>query len=398
MFDSIVLNRSIDGPALTIGEIAETLLFYQNIHIVMDTSTVLNLIREIGHHNVIKLISLPDVKTTFIEEFVGVYGEDTYNGRQYSLISAYFSGSETDGELKSWKKRLANMVSRQGYSKNESDNFVERFKNHVSVKKLSSDHFIKGGIISAARKDLNDDDFVSSAARLITADLLSTESLSNDYFYKIHPTGDSFQISTNIDFDKINKLNAAKISEMGETNPASIAAGILSASYALILAAHYGGDFHTSNTNSKIIQYKNKQILSRTNKNRNEISIFNEILLKDCPNISSIINSKERTFEEFLELLSQAKKFKVWLKGSSPDKNLLSNYLEDIAKTGWLGSGYGKIIRYIVSTGAGLIGPTTGLAVSAFDSFILDRLSTGLKPNQFITSKLKPFVDTYNDF
>ena len=69
------------------------------------------------------------------------------------------------------------MVSRQGYSKNESDNFVERFKNYVSVKKLSSDHFIKGGIISAAREDLNDDDFVSSAARLITADLLSTDIL-----------------------------------------------------------------------------------------------------------------------------------------------------------------------------------------------------------------------------
>lgn len=64
MFDHIVLNRSIDGPALSIGEIAEALLFYQNVHIILDHSTLINLISQIGHHNIIKLLSLPYVKAT----------------------------------------------------------------------------------------------------------------------------------------------------------------------------------------------------------------------------------------------------------------------------------------------------------------------------------------------
>ncbi|EUM28828.1 hypothetical protein [Enterobacter sp. BIDMC 26] len=398
MFDSIVLNRSIDGPTLTIGEIAEALIFYQNVHIVIDTSTLLGLIREIGNHNVIKLLSLPDIKTTFIEEFVGVYAGDSYNGREYALISAYFSGNEIEGEIKSWKKRLANMVSRQGYSKIESENFVERFKNHVTLKKLASDHFIKGGIIAAARSDLDDSDFVSSAARIIIENLLPKEEIPSDIFYKIHPTRETFQISTNIDFEKINQFNAEKIPTLGETTPSSIAAGILSSSYGLVLAAHYGGDFHTSLTDSKIIQYKNKQLLSRTNTNRNNLNLFHEITLKDCPNISSIINKKERSFEEFLELLAKAKKFKNWLKNKSPDRNLLSDYIDDISKTGWLGNGYGKAIRYIVSTGAGLIDPISGLAISAIDTFLLDKLSAGWKPNQFISARLKPFVDVNDEF
>ncbi|HAX2143312.1 TPA: hypothetical protein JW638_004326, partial [Escherichia coli] len=180
--------------------------------------------------------------------------------------------------------------------------------------------------------------------------------------------------------------------------PASIAAGILSASYGLILAAHYGGDFYTSATDSKIIQFKNKQLLTRTNANRKELETFNEVILKDCPNISSIINKKERSFEEFLELLSKANKFKNWLKNKSPDKNLLSNYVDDISKTGWMGSSYGKALRYIVSTGAGIISPASGLAISALDTFLLDRLSAGWKPNQFVTSKLKPFVDVNDEF
>lgn len=398
MFDSIVLKRSIDGPTLTIGEIAEALIFYQNVHVVMDTSTLLGIIREIGSHNVIKLLTLPSIKTTFIEEFVGVYGQDTYHGKEYALISAYFSGSETDGELKSWKKRLANMISRQGYSKVESDNFVERFKRCVTLKKLSSDYFIKGGIISAARSDLNDSDFVSSAALIILEDLLPKEEITSDLFYKTSPTRETFQISTNINFEKINNYNANKLSDIGETTPASIAAGILSASYGLILAAHYGGDFYTSATDSKIIQFKNKQLLTRTNANRKELETFNEVILKDCPNISSIINKKERSFEEFLELLSKANKFKNWLKNKSPDKNLLSNYVDDISKTGWMGSSYGKALRYIVSTGAGIISPASGLAISALDTFLLDRLSAGWKPNQFVTSKLKPFVDVNDEF
>lgn len=72
MFDSIVLNRSIDGPAITIGEIAEALLFYQNIHIVMDTSNLLGLIQSIGPHNIIRLLSHPDVKQPTLRKFSGL--------------------------------------------------------------------------------------------------------------------------------------------------------------------------------------------------------------------------------------------------------------------------------------------------------------------------------------
>lgn len=397
MFESIVLNRSIDGPPLTAGEIAEALIFYQNVHIIMDTSTLLGLIRAIGHHNVIKLLSLPDVKTTFIEEFIGVYAQDSNSGKEYALLSAYISGNNDSEQLKNWKKRLAHMVSRYGYSKAESESFVERFRQHVTLKKLSNDHFIKGGIISAAREDFNDDNYVSSAARIIVENLLHGEKVPDDTFYKVYNSRETFRVSTNIDFDKINRLNINSNHKIGESTPASIAAGIFSASYGLILAAHYGGDFHTSTTDSKIIQHKNKQILARTNANRDELKIFHEIVLNGSPNISAVINQKERSFEEFLELLSKAKRFKKWLKGKSPDKNLVSDYLNDITTTGWLGSGNGKIFRYITSTTLGLAGPITGMVASAVDAFFIDRLSAGWKPNQFITGKMKSFVDVNDE-
>lgn len=389
MFDSIVLNRSIDKPTLTAGEIAEALIFYQNIHLVLDTSSLMSLIREIGPHNVIKLISLPDVKTTFIEEFVGVFSENTENGTEHALISAFFSGDDRKGEIKNWKKRLEHLIFRQGLSKTEAVNFVERLKRLVTLKKLSSDHFICGGVINAARRDLNDSDYISSAARIIVGDLMPNEDISEDFIYKITPSKETFKIYTNINFERINQHTH----QNGPATPATIAAAILSASYGLILAAHYGGDFHTSLTDSKLISHKNKLILTRSNANRRELELFNEIILKGIPNVSFAINSKERTFEEFLELLSKAKRFKKWLKGKSPDESLVANYLEDISKTGWIGSGKGKVLRYLANTGLGIIGPTTGLITSALDTFILEKFIAGWKPNQFISSKLIPFID-----
>ncbi|MGX9272110.1 hypothetical protein ACWXWK_03130 [Pantoea ananatis] len=393
MFESIVLNRSIDGPSITIGEIAEALLFYQNVHIVMDTSTLIGLIKKIGLHGVIKLISHPDVKTTYIEEFLGVYTENNNFEKEYMLLSAYISGGENSGELKNWKKRLEFRILREGFTKKEVENFIDRFKKNATLKKLTSNHFIEGGIISAANKDLHDEVYISSAARTIVESLLPGDIKSEEIIYRVLPENNKFRVSTNIDFNRINEFQNTKTSENENFTPANIAAGILSASCGLILAAHYGGDFYTSATESKIIQVKNSQILTRAKLNQKGLNSFYEIALDGCPNISAVLNSGNRTFEEFLELLTRAKKFKKWLKGKSPDQVLLSNYIDDITSKGWLSDGPGKALRYLTSTALGFAGPLTGIAASAFDTFFLDKMCGGWKPNQFISEKLRPFVD-----
>lgn len=397
MFESIVLNRSIDGPALTIGEIAEALLFYQNIHIIMDTSTLLGLLRVIGLHGVIKLTSHPDVKATYIEEFLGVYSEDIAGEPEYALMSAYISGGESCGELKSWKKRLEYLIVREGYTKTEVENFIERFRKYVTVRKLASNHFIHGGVISSANEDLNNAEYVSSAARIIIKNLLPCEKTLDHVRYNVFLSQGRFRVSTNIDFAEINSFQKNHIPSAGDYTAANIAAGILSASYGLILAAHYGGDFYTSVTDAEIIQEKNKQILTRANANRADLRGFYEIALNGAPNISVVINSGERSFHEFMELLSRAKKFKKWLKGKSPDKKLLSDYIDDITTKNWLSSGPGKTLRYFATTALGCTVPFVGNVVSAFDTFVLDKISAGWKPNQFISGELKSFVDTHDE-
>jgi hypothetical protein len=106
MFERVVLRRSLDGPAITVGEIAEALLFYQNVHIVLDYSSLVGLIKNIGMRTTLKLLSLPDVKATYIEEITGTHTEQSPSGPEYSLVALMFTGHQDVGQLKSRKRRL----------------------------------------------------------------------------------------------------------------------------------------------------------------------------------------------------------------------------------------------------------------------------------------------------
>lgn len=397
MFDHIVLNRSINGPSLTVGEIAEAILFYQSVHIIMDRSTLAGLIHKIGHHNVLKLLSYPHVKATYIEEFLGVHTIDSPYGPEYSLISAYISGGESVGDLKSSKKRLEYMLYQNGLSNKQAESFSSRFKNCVTFKSIANDHFIKGGVIAAATNDFLDTEYVLLGTRVIAKNLLGDKELPDNYYFKVHMNNGSFRASTNLDFSMVNVIQKNRDKNCGEYTPAHIASSLLNASYGLILAAHYGGDFYTSEVESEIIQLKNKHILTRAHLNRSIQNQFSTILLDGCPDLSSVLNTGERSFEEFLELLSKANNFKKWLKGKSPDENLVSNYIDDISSSGWINQTPSKIIRYLTSTSLGFAGPITGVVASAIDTFLLDKFCSGWKPNQFINKKLKPFVSVTGD-
>jgi hypothetical protein len=47
MFEKVVLHRSAEGPAISIGDIAEALLFHQNLPLVLDYSSFSSLIDKV---------------------------------------------------------------------------------------------------------------------------------------------------------------------------------------------------------------------------------------------------------------------------------------------------------------------------------------------------------------
>ncbi len=394
MFESIVLRRSIDGPAITAGELAEALLFYQNVHIVLDYSSLISLDSSIGIYNLFNLINRPGVTATYIEDMPGTQTTQSPQGPQYSLVAFMLSGDKDTGPVKSRKKRLEQIFLKRGYDKGKARNIVERFRHSIKIKNLTGDHFVKGGLISAARCDLTDDKYVNAAARSEVKRLLSNNVLPADFFFRVNTVGEKFSVSTNIDFNEISANQQAKDPNAGKYTPAHITSAILDASIGTIYASHYGGDYYTSNSESQIIQIKQHHLLKRTQINKDQIEGFKSVAINDSPSVADVINNGERSFDEFLELLSSTDKFKKWLRGKSPDENLVSAYLDDVTSSTWLNKIPGKSIRYVVSEIAGVVEPITGTVLSVTDSFFLDKIFGGWRPNQFVSKELSKFLNT----
>jgi hypothetical protein len=66
-----------------------------------------------------------------------------------------------------------------------------------------------------------------------------------------------------------------------------------------------------------------------------------------------VINNGDRIFEEFLEVLEDATRFKEWLRNRSPDEDVVAAYLQKVASVVWLGRIPGKSLRYTISASAG---------------------------------------------
>src|ERR1700738_2597279 len=69
MFDKIVLHQSAAG-GLTLGEIAEALLFYRRVHIVLDVFVLWPLLDTLGERGLVELLSRDEVSAVYVEDML----------------------------------------------------------------------------------------------------------------------------------------------------------------------------------------------------------------------------------------------------------------------------------------------------------------------------------------
>ena len=97
----------------------------------------------------------------------------------------------------------------------------------------------------------------------------------------------------------------------------------------------------------------------------------------------------------------KADKFRSWLQNVPSDKSLIGEYYRVVSEKTFAERLPTKFTRFIIFTGIGVtldlfgaggIGTAVSTGLSAFDSFYLDKILKGWKPNQFIDHQLKPMI------
>ncbi|KGG83045.1 hypothetical protein P245_25895 [Comamonas thiooxydans] len=392
MFDHVVMRRSLGGQPISAGQVAEALLFYQKVHLVIDRGTLLGLVKQVGMPQLLTLLNRSDFSAVYCEEMLAT-STDTVGAIQiHDLVALTFAGDPVAGNLKTVEDRLRFDLSRAGLSNSEAKRSTKAFLDRVPVRKFSGDHFIKGGVTDAARQDVLDSDYIRKAIHQVLQVIPGGYDTGPDLKFDVINSKLGLHVFTDIDFEAINRRRALIKPTEDPLSQAHLLTNVLEARADLALASFYGGDFITSAANSSIIKVRYSEILRRSTLNADSLQNFIEVTLPDAKTVAEIIDSGERTFSEFLILLDKAARFKTWAKTVNPDENLVRTYMRDVLSEGWIQRLPQKCIRYAITLALDASNPIAGLAAGFVDNFVLEKLLSGWRPNHFIDTRLKPFI------
>lgn len=392
MFEHIILRRSQDGLPISAGQLAEALLYYQKVHLVIDRATLLKITQQIGAGNILALLRRGDLSAVYCEEGLGTNTQSVGVTQYHSYVAFTFAGSESVGQLKTPHERLQYELERVGIQRREAKRFARGFLDLVPVRKFSGDHFLQGGITHAAKRDLLDLEYAKKAIRRAIAITPGGYEIGEDLKLELINADLGTVVFTNIDFDSINERRGKSVPLLGPLTIAHLLSNLLEARADMALASFYGGDFVTSEVTSSIIQVRYGEILRRANLNADARQQFTEVVLPDSPSLAEVIDSAERPFNDFLQLLDDAKRFKDWLKAVSPDEGLIRSYMREISSKGWIERLPAKSLRYLLTAGLDATSPLAGVIAGLLDNFVVEKLLSGWRPNHFIDGKLSPFV------
>lgn len=393
MFEKIVLRRSEVNDNITVGELSEALLFYQNVHLVLDYSSLIYLGKEIGIPKLLSLIQRPNISAIYCIQALVTRTETFGVNKQYNFSGISIAGSEKYGTTKTNHEHLEFVfINGFNYSKRDARSLSEKFINLVPIKTFESDFLIPGGIFQSAKADLDNTSYIHTA---IQKSLNLQPGVPKDYQFKkleIVNTPSGFFIFSDIDFKMINRERERLGYGADGLSHAHLINTTLDAKADTLLAAHYGGDFQTSVINSEIIRLRYSDLLRRSEISVLEKNEFQNIVISDCSSIKEVMDNKQRTFDEFLKLLDKSHKFREWIQKANPDDKLVKNYIQDVTSIDWGQKLPTRIFRYMFTNGVGAWNPVAGIGLSLADSFLLDKISKGWKPNHFIEKQLKPFL------
>lgn len=129
------------------------------------------------------------------------------------------------------------------------------------------------------------------------------------------------------------------------------------------------------------------------------VNLWSLLEINGVPDFATVDFTKNSTFSDLLRVFSSkdAAAFRKWFqeKQELSEKEILAGYVSVLKQVPWIERLPTKVLRFAITTGVGLI-PVAGQLVSAFDTFVVNRLFRGHSPRFFIddltkaTGRLKP--------
>jgi hypothetical protein len=233
--------------------LAETLMFYDKVHVAADRSLLVALLQVINPQDFLTLVNSGRVRLSYSKYWHAVSSTNTGFIEQHTFIS--FARAKTaDGKRTTKTDEIREAVTCVMGINRASKKIVEELLKKTAFVDRS---FPMGRSIEIAHEELDDDDFLRPAIEALITILVPTFRLPNDWRFKPLYIGHSVAIDTNLNFTAINSEYHKSIPEAHSSiTPAYLLAWILSARMDATMAADYMSEIVTKDEVSQLIRLK----------------------------------------------------------------------------------------------------------------------------------------------
>jgi hypothetical protein len=386
MFESISFSRASLVDLTSLGELAECLLYYKKVHVIVDHGSFTGLARVCGPEALLGLIEDDHLAVTYLENRPVIATQLVAGREQHGFALMQAKGKESQSLV---PQLFQELTGKQGRGRRLAQRFLDR---------LSTKTYVAGDLSRSlgAIKDITYTD------RLVPQILAArgVSGLPTAPRFRVHEENAAFLIDTNLDFAMLN-AEYRRINLDHNLEPA-LALDLLYEGYAEVdLAASLAAELAPTSTESVIAKERIASVPEASGRSLDRLSAFRSFVVPHNGSIAEAINGRTRTFEELRALLAKADRFKQWVNEQAPDGDLARAYIDQVTSTSWRTGSTTKTLRFIlfnaaqIAAGAAIAGPggvVAGVALAATDSYLLDRLLTGWRPHQFVRGPLEKFL------
>jgi hypothetical protein len=401
LFNSVTVASELD-----IGNVAEALIYYGRVNLVVNCGALRDLAKKFGPDNLLHIVDMGNLTLTFDRN---QYGVVTFSNplRTHSFTPISLAKMADGRVIRSATDEIEYYFVDEFGASTNTKRIAKKLSDKVRVRNLMT------SISGQAFQDSLDQEFLRSAVSAWLGNMVPEYRLPAPLQIETMNTGQGLAFVSNLDFEAINRYYHQRIPVAhSSVSDAYMLSSILGARKEITFSSDDDTELWVGAGEAAMLRTRVNMLVQRAAKSKANIEAFHLIEFEGRT-FRGVINSGEKTPADLIDLLEkeEARKFKAWINSQEPSGQLIKEYHRSILeKSGWaerLGVRVGKLFVFagigtsldlalgtmgLATLTTAALGTASSVAFGATDEFVLSRLGKGWKPSQFVEGPAKQFL------
>jgi len=390
MFNRIcVPPKEPERSQFDLGLLAEALIFYREVHLILGASSFQGLLMQLGPDLFLELITDDHLHIHYIDQMLGAITTGRGGPSPFydvGIITAKVHDIESVAQ-----KAFISATGKSGRGRRLANRFCRK------VEKISYPIEITKDITADMQDGKHLEEFIRRriVGRQENKDVGNLNEIR--YRFSLVPSH-GFQLHSNFNLADVC-TNGANLPEL--LDPATVLSYYGTTVADMSLWAQLQTEAALTPIQADVLTARIDNLLTDWAVAADKISAFQDFVFDNARAIRETINSGSRNFHDLLPVLVKARRFSEWISNQDADVNLLKAYHKEVTTDTWIDKLPAKSVRWSLFTGAGIgldafgaggVGTAAGVALSALDSFVMDKILKDWKPHHFVEGDLKGFI------